>query len=166
MEEPALQKPAPLEPTPLKIGEFARRAGVSLRTLRYYEELGLLQPTSRTRGKFRCYREGDLHRLRLIQSLQELGLRLERIGRLLDTPDPEVDHEGFLVQVRSALAEEEELFEQQIARLGLEREKIRTARAKLAECDTCEHVPTDANNHCDPCRVTGRALPDVLRAHY
>lgn len=162
--------PGPLDVTVsqplLKIGEFARRAGVSLRTLRYYEELGLLQPTARTRGRFRCYREADLDRLRLIQSLQQLGLRLERIGELLALPDPERDRVGFLTRVRAALAEQESLVQEEIQRLRLEAERIATAREKLSECERCEHVPKAENNHCEPCGLTGESLPECLRALY
>ena len=58
----------------LKIGDFAKLAGTNLRTLRYYEEIGLLQPASRSTGGFRYYRSEDLDRLRMVTSLKGLGL--------------------------------------------------------------------------------------------
>ena len=58
----------------IKIGEFARRAGTNLRTLRYYEEIGLLGPAHRSSGGFRYYRPTDVHRLRMVHTLQELRL--------------------------------------------------------------------------------------------
>jgi len=157
-----MSAPQPL----LKIGEFARRAGVSLRTLRYYEELDLLRPTARTRGRFRCYREADLDRLHLIQSFQQLGLRLDRIAELLALPDPEHDRRGFLTKVRAALLEQEALVQQEIGRLQAEAEHLATARSKLGECEHCERVPTRENNHCEPCGLTGLPLPESLRALY
>ena len=69
----------------LKIGEFAKFAQTNLRTLRYYEELGLLTPASRSQGGFRYYRRTDVNRLAMIRDLQSLGLQLERIRELMAT---------------------------------------------------------------------------------
>ena len=150
----------------LKIGEFARQAGVSLRTLRYYEELGLIAPTARTRGGFRYYREADLSRLRLIREMQELGLTLDHIGDLLVAPDPEADRGGFLQRVREALEEQERLITAHIAQFEEQRGRIGKGLTKLAECVACEHVPNLKNNHCEPCCLTGGRLPEALRALY
>ena len=67
----------------MKIGEVAKKTGVSLRTIRYYEELRLITPMSRSRGGFRLYDEAILSRIGLIQSLQELELRLKEIKSLM-----------------------------------------------------------------------------------
>jgi DNA-binding transcriptional MerR regulator len=71
--------------TQLRIGEVAARAGVSARTLRYYEELGLLPPSTKTPGGARRYDDGDVARLLRIRELQELmGFNLEEIAVILD----------------------------------------------------------------------------------
>ena len=67
----------------LKIGDFARLAETNLRTLRYYEELGLLSPSHRSQGGFRYYRRTDVNRVNMIRDLQELGLQLEQIRELI-----------------------------------------------------------------------------------
>ena len=67
----------------MKIGEVAKKTGVSLRTIRYYEELRLIVPRTRTRGGFRLYHEETVTRIRLIQSLQELGLSLKEVKALI-----------------------------------------------------------------------------------
>lgn len=152
--------------TLLKIGEFARLAGVSLRTLRYYEELGLIEPSSRTRGGFRYYRRADLERLRLIRDLQELGLTLDAIGELLNAPDPARDRKGFLERVARALTEQERLVADHIALLEEQRRRISEGMTKLSECADCEHIPSAENNHCQPCTLTGLNLPESLRALY
>ena len=64
----------------LKIGAFAELAGTNLRTLRYYEEIGLLEPALRSRGRFRYYRPTDLNRVRMIRNLQDLGLAYYKSG--------------------------------------------------------------------------------------
>ncbi len=148
----------------IKIGEFARQGGTNLRTLRYYEELGLLQPASRTGGGIRYYRRTDLNRLRMIGELQRLGLTLERIRDLIATGPPEEDRAGFLTQVRAALDEQRRLLEQNIARLEEQRRGVDEALAKLPDCCACSHVPGVGTDHCEPCRITGRPLPQALSA--
>lgn len=67
----------------LKVGELARRAGLTVRTLHHYDSIGLLQPSARTEAGYRLYAEDDIARLHGIQALQGLGLPLEEIGRVL-----------------------------------------------------------------------------------
>jgi DNA-binding transcriptional MerR regulator len=68
----------------LKIGQLARRLGLNVRTLRYYESIGLLPPPSRTEGGYRLYSEADERRLRFVLEAKQVGLSLEEIGRILE----------------------------------------------------------------------------------
>jgi len=71
----------------LRIGEVARRAAVTTRTLRYYQEVGLLSPNT-TPGGTRVYSEDDVERLRRILELRDvMGLDLERIRSILGAED-------------------------------------------------------------------------------
>ncbi|MDO5533151.1 MAG: HEAT repeat domain-containing protein [Propionibacteriaceae bacterium] len=70
----------------LKIGEVARRTGLTHRTLRHYDDLGLLVPSGRSGGDYRLYAPEDLERLLSIQHLKSLGMGLDEIGRALDDP--------------------------------------------------------------------------------
>lgn len=148
----------------LKIGDFARLAGTNLRTLRYYEELELMTPASRSKGGFRYYRRTDINRLNMIRSLQELGLQLERIKDVLSTRQHLGNHERFLAGVRLALDEQDRLLAERVADLEAQREKIAAARSKLAQCEICEHSPGPGNNFCDPCPATGEPLPEDVSA--
>lgn len=67
----------------MRIGEFAEQAGVTPRTIRYYEGLGLLGPNEREGQGFRYYTETELGRLKKIEALKQLGLSLEEIGEVL-----------------------------------------------------------------------------------
>ena len=69
-------------PEPLSIREVCARAGLSARTIRYYEELGLLPGVRRRSGGRRVYGPDELERLRFITRLKALGLSLEEIGEL------------------------------------------------------------------------------------
>ena len=67
----------------LQIGQVAERTGLSLRTIRFYEENGLVRPTSRTDGGFRLYSEDDVARLEVIKRMKPLGFSLEEMQQLL-----------------------------------------------------------------------------------
>jgi DNA-binding transcriptional MerR regulator len=69
-----------------RIGEVAERVGVTTRTIRYYEERGLLGPADRSKGAHRVYTEGDIGRLvELVRLRDLLGLSLEDLVDLADT---------------------------------------------------------------------------------
>lgn len=70
------------------IEQVATRTGLTKRTLRYYEEVGLLLPTERTEGNYRRYSEEDIERLERIKNLRELlGFSLNDIRELLEADD-------------------------------------------------------------------------------
>jgi DNA-binding transcriptional MerR regulator len=71
----------------LQIGDVARQVGLSLRTVRFYEEAGLLTPTGRTQGGFRLYDEDAIDRLALIKRMKPLGFTLEEMRSLLAVRD-------------------------------------------------------------------------------
>lgn len=92
------------EPT-LQIGEVAERTGVTQRTLRFYEEKGLLKPPSRMDGGFRLYSEEDVKRVDKIRRLQELlGVSLADIKEM-------VEAEQVLREIRAQYRPEAELAE-------------------------------------------------------
>jgi DNA-binding transcriptional MerR regulator len=70
-----------------QIGEVADDVGLSLRTIRYYEEIGLVTPSGRTEGGFRLYTDSDVDRLRLVKALKPVGMSLETLGELLEAVD-------------------------------------------------------------------------------
>lgn len=75
------------EPATMHIGELAERTGLSLRTLRHYDEIGLLTPSGRSDGGYRLYTADDESRLLLIRRMKPLGYSLEQMGELLSVID-------------------------------------------------------------------------------
>ncbi|MDT9594221.1 MerR family transcriptional regulator [Nocardioides zeae] len=71
----------------LQIGEVAARTGLSLRTIRYYDEMGLVVPSERTPGGFRLYAEAEVARLELIMQMKPLGFTLDQMRDLLGVVD-------------------------------------------------------------------------------
>jgi DNA-binding transcriptional MerR regulator len=72
---------------PLKVGELAKRTGLTVRTLHHYDEIGLLRPSLHTESGHRLYTAGDVARLQRVLSLRQLGFALDEIRDCLDRPD-------------------------------------------------------------------------------
>jgi len=70
----------------MKVGQLARRTGLSVRTLHYYDEIGLLSPSQHTDVGHRLYGDSDIARLQQIRSLRQLGLSLDEIRDCLHDP--------------------------------------------------------------------------------
>jgi DNA-binding transcriptional MerR regulator len=70
-----------------RVGEIAERLGVSPRTIKYYEELGLIQPETRSQGGFRLYGKEEVEQLERILRLKSIGYSLAAIRELLATRD-------------------------------------------------------------------------------
>ncbi len=67
----------------MQIGEIAQRTDLSLRTLRHYDEVGLLRPSGRSDGGFRLYTEDDLGKLLIIRRMKPLGFTLEEMVEVM-----------------------------------------------------------------------------------
>jgi MerR family transcriptional regulator, thiopeptide resistance regulator len=72
---------------PLKVGELARRAGLTVRTLHHYDAIGLLKPSLHTEAGYRLYTAGDIARLQRVVSLRQLGFSLEEVRDCLERPE-------------------------------------------------------------------------------
>ncbi|MFI7587593.1 MerR family transcriptional regulator [Spongisporangium articulatum] len=81
------------------VGEVARAAGVTVRTLHHYDRIGLLSPGRRGGGEYREYGPDDVARLQRILAYRELGFGLDDVARLLDAPD-----EDPVARLRAQLA--------------------------------------------------------------
>jgi DNA-binding transcriptional MerR regulator len=95
----------------MHIGELAEKTGLSLRTIRHYDEIGLLKASGRTEGGFRLYTQEDHSRLILIRRMKPLGFSLEEMMALLkiidtlqggvagsDNPDVRAELDTFIAQ--------------------------------------------------------------------
>lgn len=72
---------------PTFIGTLAKQAGVPIKTIRYYEDVGLLPKPARTSSGYRLYAPDSADRLRFIKKAQNLGLRLDEIKEILELAD-------------------------------------------------------------------------------
>jgi DNA-binding transcriptional MerR regulator len=113
-----------------KIGELARRTGLTVRTLHHYDAIGLLSPADRSEGGHRVYGDEDVRRLYRIVSLRSLGFPLDAIAGVLD-------RDG--VDARAAVADHLHRLEDQIAR---DRALRRTLRSLLDRLETEDFLTT------------------------
>jgi DNA-binding transcriptional MerR regulator len=88
----------------MQIGEVATRVGLSLRTIRHWDEVGLVVPSKRSAGGFRLYTEADIDRLVLVKTLRPLDFSLEQLRELLATMDALEDDLGGDARVTAELA--------------------------------------------------------------
>ena len=127
----------------MHIGRVADAIGLSLRTIRYYEEIGLVKPSGRTAGGFRLYNDDDVDRLLLIKRMKPLGYPLEEMARLLNLIDALAGVEDSTMSPDDALAEVQsyaEAVQQRIMELRTKveyaqefRDRILTEIARRAE---------------------------------
>ena len=95
----------------MRIGEVARRSGVSARMLRHYESLGLVEPSVRTSAGYREYAAADITRIFHIESLRSLGLSLSQVAKALEDPEfsPETVVDELITRTEVRIAREQEL---------------------------------------------------------
>lgn len=113
----------------MQIGEVAARTELSLRTIRHYEETGLVIPSARSQGGFRLYTESDVQRLMVIRRMKPLGFTLDQMRDLLDVTDRLDRADSTGGAEREALLERVRSYEQD-ASLKIEELRIQLTRAE------------------------------------
>jgi DNA-binding transcriptional MerR regulator len=124
----------------MQIGEVAARTELSLRTIRHYEETGLVVPSARSRGGFRLYTEADVARLMVIRRMKPLGFTLDEMRALLEATDrldsgeelPPDDREDLLDRVRDFERAAQQRVEELRTRLSRAEEFAATLAQRLA----------------------------------
>ncbi|MFD5193540.1 MerR family transcriptional regulator [Streptomyces sp. NPDC058357] len=104
----------------LTVGRVAELAGVSVRTLHHYDEIGLVRPSARTSAGYRAYSPGDVERLREVLAYRRLGFGLREIADLVD--DPATDAVAHLRRLRGLLLDQRDRAAAMVAALDRELE--------------------------------------------
>lgn len=113
----------------MQIGEVAARTELSLRTIRHYEETGLVAPSARSQGGFRLYTETDVARLMVIRRMKPLGFTLDQMRDLLDATDRLDNDPGLDTGEREALLKRVREYEQ-AATEQVDKLRVQLARAE------------------------------------
>ena len=148
----------------MKIGELAKRAGVSVRAIRFYEELGLIRPEKRSRGGFRLYDQENHKRLAVINFLKEVGLSLTEIREIFLAGNAPGDR-GAVIVLRDIFREKLQLVESRIHALNAMKAELTSALSILSSCEQCGHeILLDVSSCGDCACITPReTVPDTLR---
>ncbi|QNE79513.1 MerR family transcriptional regulator [Streptomyces finlayi] len=113
----------------MQIGEVAARTELSLRTIRHYEESGLVAPSARSQGGFRLYTESDVARLMVIRRMKPLGFTLDQMRDLLTATDRLDGEEPLEADEHEALMDRVRAFEQ-AATEQVDKLRVQLARAE------------------------------------
>lgn len=116
-----------------RVGEVAEKLGVSPRTIKYYEELGLVEPEARSSGGFRLYGEEEVQRLERILRMKGIGYSLATIRELLAVRDAaqEADKATLLREVAGRLREREREATVRIQRMQNDLKQAETLQEEL-----------------------------------
>jgi DNA-binding transcriptional MerR regulator len=122
----------------MHIGELAELAGTTTRTVRFYEEKGLIEPCHRSSGGFRCYSDEQLGRMRMILSLKELGFDLDKIKSILTKRNQDETAGKLAADVLTDLRTKLEELNRQISEMQEVRDKVECTISSLCHCLPCE----------------------------
>ena len=136
-------------PSLLKVGQLAERCGKTVRAIRFYEELGLLEPAERSKGGFRKYDGSALVRIHWIDRLQELGFSLRYIREFLSTLQGEDSGPAAMKQLRAFYGEKLVATRQAIARLEGLSDELEESLSYLQGCQGC--APITPRSACRSC---------------
>ena len=136
-----------------KIGEVADRLATSIRTIRYYEEEGLLEPVRTPRGT-RMYSANHIARLNVILRLAGLGFSLEAIRKIAEIRENSNSGDASSFLVEQHLDEVQQLLDKQINALQNIKQEIQDASGVIAGCHGCSNVP--ATQSCPDCPVINK----------
>src|SRR5512133_1824872 len=102
----------------LQVGDIAKVSGKTVRAIHHYEEVGLLQPHARSKGRYRLYDQAALNRVRWIGKLHDLGLSLSQIQELLRAWETAPSAPGAMGRIRAIYQQKLEETRAQIAHLA------------------------------------------------
>lgn len=148
----------------LRVGELARRTGKTVRAIRYYEELGLLEPAGYTRGGFRLYAPEAADKIRLIERFHALGFSLEEIARIVQAFRRSATGDDAANRLGPLLRRSVELLDQKISLLMDLRRELDAASRFVHDCVSCPDKPGE---ECCPMCTKGAhdgRLPTLIRA--
>ncbi|NLE96870.1 MAG: MerR family transcriptional regulator [Propionibacterium sp.] len=123
----------------MKIGEVAEHTGLSVRTLRHYDELGIVTPSSHTQGGFRLYSTSDVEQLLLVRRMKPLEFSLEEMRRFLEATGT-LGRDDATPDARHDAAVTVEWFrDETVSRLARLRTRVGYAEEFLALVDELPH---------------------------
>lgn len=139
-------------PTPerlLQVGDLARESGKTIRALHLYEELGLLTPHARSKGRYRLYGPEALLRVRWISKLQEMGLSLAEITELVRDWESTESAPRAMDKMKRVFEMRLRQTREQLGKLRALEDELEASLAYLGDCNNCD--PVRSTTQCTGC---------------
>lgn len=151
--------------TMLQVGDLAKECGKTVRAIHLYEELGLLTPQGRSKGRYRLYAGSAVTRIRWIGKLQDMGFSLTDIQSIVRDWDDQRSASRTMAKMRELYAKKLAETREHIRRLeALEREIV-SSIDYLDACDVCD--PERLLASCTSCEhhAHGTAVPELVAGY-
>jgi DNA-binding transcriptional MerR regulator len=154
---------APSEDELMLVGELARATGKTVRAIHLYEDLGLLRPQDRSKGRYRLFGPDAVMRVRWITKLQSLGLSLSQIQEVAREQEDSSSAMFAAAKLRKVYLGKLSETQKKIEELLQLQAELSESLNYLATCDSrCEpEVPTEGCSSCDRHPVAGQ-LPELV----
>ena len=117
----------------IQIGELADSLGITTRTIRYYEEIGLMSPPQRLEGGVRVYKKDDITRLKFILKLKDLGITLKEMNELADIYKAYQDPDKMMPKLLNILDMHINNIDEKISNLSSLRKEIVNYRIRVLD---------------------------------
>jgi len=148
----------------VKIGDLARAAHVTTRTVRFYEDLGIISPATRSAGGFRLYRKTQAGRLQAVLRLKEIGFSLDEIREFqAGAVEGDVAFE-VMGRLRGKVEAGAQQLRERLGRLQNALADLEQTAGVLSRCDGCEAKPYDGECHSCWKDLAGGQIPVTLKA--
>lgn len=142
----------------LQVGDLARKCDKTVRAIHHYENLGLLKPYKRSKGRYRLYAPDAVARVRWIGKLTDLGMTLAEIVSIVSSWERAGSAPEAMAEVDQVFRRKLEDVRAQLQRLASLERELQTSIDYLDGCDVCE--PTELIAACSDCTVHDRAKPE------
>jgi DNA-binding transcriptional MerR regulator len=140
----------------MQIGDLARETGKTVRAIHLYEELGLLRPAARSKGRFRLYGRESLIRIRWIGRLQDMGFSLGDIQTVVREWERLESAPGAMKRMREVYARKIEETREQMRRLEALEHELHASLKYLDTCDVCD--PQRLLSACECCDLHDKKI--------
>ena len=146
----------------MQIGDLARETGKTVRAIHLYEELGLLSPAARSKGRFRLYSQDALMRIRWIGKLQEMGFSLGDIQTIVREWEHVEGAPGAMKRMREVYARKLEETREEKRRIEALAHDLEASLEYLDTCDVCD--PQRLLSACDCCDLHDKevVVPELV----
>ncbi|MFT3775542.1 MAG: MerR family transcriptional regulator [Minicystis sp.] len=142
----------------LQVGDIAKASGKTVRAIHHYEEVGLLRPHARSKGRYRLYDQAALARVKWIGKLHDLGLSLAQIQELVRLFETAPSAPGAMGSIRAIYKQKLEETRAQIRHLAALERELEASLDYLDTCDTCD--PAELVRACSCCNHHDKTKPE------